>query len=273
MEIGWQDYYYDILEFYYAEPQHLNRLKYGPKKTNKFPKVRKQLQLLEVPLNHLMTQFFLLAPDVLCGGLFTEMFGGRFEDKFALYGRDVDAELRLENSVQPDFVFLSETNVVCMEMKLDARCSVDQVLKYALLGLAVEIWKEQSVGHHVAMRHHLAILGRGPFCKWEGGFKSLEAVKEAVHDADLTKFLQGKPAHFRNRPEQFKLIVEQLQKHLQFWTYDHVAQFLAGAVSNPDDCADVCRKLLRGLLTEFENRGLCHANIPEQAATLASCAP
>ena len=74
MEIGWQDYYYDILEFYYAEPQHLNRLKYGPEKTWKFPKVRKRLQRLEVPLNHIMTHFFLLAPDDFCAGLFGEMF-------------------------------------------------------------------------------------------------------------------------------------------------------------------------------------------------------
>ena len=57
--------------------------------------------------------------------------------------------------MQPDFVFLSETAVVCVEMKLDARCSVDQVLKYALIGLAVELHDE------CAKTHRLAILGPG----------------------------------------------------------------------------------------------------------------
>jgi hypothetical protein len=266
--IGWEDHYYDILEFYFAEPQHLNRLKYGPEKTYKFPKVKKRLQRLEVPLNHIMAQFFLLAPDAFCRALFTEMFDRRFEHEFVLYGRDVDTEFRLENSVQPDFTFLSDDDVVCMEMKLDARCSVDQILKYALLGLAVELREKKT------KTHRLAVLGRGPFCKWDGGFKSLDAVKEAVQHADLTTFLRGKPADFRDRQEQFNLIVEQIQEHLQFWTYGSLAHFLTRNMPNPDDYspgADVYRKLLCGMIKEFKKRGLCDSNIEESVKPLASC--
>ena len=106
-------------------------------------------------------------------------------------------------------------------------------------------------------------LGPVRFCKWEHGLKSLDAVKQAIQNADLSKFLQARPAHFRDRQERFNVIVEQVKEHLQFcWPYERFGRFLASEMPNPADCspgADVYRKLLRGLLREFENRELSTA--------------
>lgn len=251
MEHRWHNHYYDLLEFYYTEPRNLNPLKFGAEKGFKFPKAKKRLQGLEVPLNHIITYFFLLAPNALCKALFGELFGGPFSADLVLQGRNVDTQFRLDNSMQPDFVFLSETDVVSIEMKLSAKCCVDQILKYALLGLAVELDK----GH--TEQHHLAILGSEPFCKWKERFKSIEEVDDAVRRADREKFLRKQPKHFHAHQEQFNGIVENLC--LKYWTYHRLSQSLADAMPSEEDHsagAEVYRKLLCGLLTEFEIRGL-----------------
>jgi hypothetical protein len=251
MEQSWQDHYYDSLGFYYGEPQHLSPLRFGAEKGYKFPKVRKRLQRLEVPLNHIITHFFLLAPNAFCNSLFRELFNREFDTDIVLQG-DVDKELRLESSMQPDFLFLSRTDVVCIEMKLSAKCCVNQVLKYALLGLAVELHEKQS------KRLHFAILGCDGFCKWEERFQSIEEVTEALHKADLTKFLQEQPTRFRDHQERFNGIVEQMRP--KYWTYECFSQSLEGAMPSQHDHspgAEVYRKLLRGLITEFRNRELC----------------
>jgi hypothetical protein len=57
--------------------------------------------------------------------------------------------------MQPDLLFVSNEAVVSMEMKIKAKCSVDQFLKYALLGLKVETTQESRKAHY------LMILGQG----------------------------------------------------------------------------------------------------------------
>ncbi len=72
MESNWLDGYYEALEFFYAEPQHiflkrdsaaeLATLAKVVKKASRAEDVKRHLRKMEVILNHNIRQFFLLAP-------------------------------------------------------------------------------------------------------------------------------------------------------------------------------------------------------------------
>lgn len=155
MEANWIDSYYEALEFFYWEPQHIGRKKHISAEFDTIDKVTAHLRRMEVTLNHNVNQFFLLAPTTLRNDLFQELFSHTFHHSFLLHGRGVDAQFQLVNSVQPDVLFASDAELVSLEMKVGAKSSVSQVLKYALLGMAVEL----CVGS--ARHHYLAFLTNG----------------------------------------------------------------------------------------------------------------
>jgi hypothetical protein len=124
---NWIDSYYEALEFFYAEPQHmrptsdaaaeLETLAKIAKQSSKLDGVLNHLRKMEVTLNHNIKQLFLLAPDTLMNDLFGKIFNGSFDGTFVMQGRDVDAEFELDNCTQPDFLFISQPAVVSIEMK------------------------------------------------------------------------------------------------------------------------------------------------------------
>ena len=120
----WLDSYYEALEFFYWEPQHvipksntnaeLEAFARIAKQANRLDTVRKHLRKMEVTLNHNIRQFFILAPDAFRNSLFEKLFRRGFDDAFVLHGRGIDSEFALENCMQPDFLFVSEANVVSL---------------------------------------------------------------------------------------------------------------------------------------------------------------
>jgi hypothetical protein len=251
-EPSWLDTYYAALEFVYWEPQHLGQMKNPDSGLNSIDRVSKRLHALEVTLNHNLDQFFRLAPTVLRNRLFSKLFETPFPDQFHLHGRHLDVDFDLANTMQPDFLFVSQTDVVGVEMKVDAKSSLSQVLKYALLGLAVEA-KTQT-----QRRHHLVMLGRGPFERmWKEGFKEPVQLRSALTATDLQVFLQSLPVDFSQRLEHLRRIVGELQ--IGFLTYAELAHFLRQSLPSEDDGtlgAEVYRKLILGVLDELNVRHL-----------------
>lgn len=93
METGWHDHYYDVLEFYYWEPQHTDRARFLGK-GSKYVQIKEHLRSIEVPLNHIITLFFLLAPMGFRESFFKNLFNRTFEsDLLLLRGRGLDATL------------------------------------------------------------------------------------------------------------------------------------------------------------------------------------
>ena len=262
MESNWLDSYYESLEFLYWEPQHvfpkshtaveLETLAKIAKQPSRLPAVRKHLREMEVTLNHNIRQFFLLAPDALRNKLFNELFGLQFGSEFVMYGSEIDTDFKLANCMQPDFLFVSETEIVCIEMKIAAKCSVDQVLKYALLGLAIEIKQERQ------KEHYLVLLGSGDFVgMFRERFESMAKLTEHIRNKDLNSFLLNKPAPFRKQPERLKQIVEQMD--MRFLSYGQFARFLGEAEPPQTDKspgAEVYRNLISGLVAELNRRKL-----------------
>jgi hypothetical protein len=137
-------------------------------------------------------------------------------------------------------------------MKVSAKCSVKQVLKYAMLGLAVELI-------YGSKAHHFALLGPAPFAKlWPQHFDSVENLRESIVATGLSSFVL--PTQFVQHRERFKQIVNETD--LSFFTYERFARFLENAApTQTDESAEVYRKLLSGLVDEFVRRGPCSSNL------------
>jgi hypothetical protein len=247
--MNWVDSYYESLEFLYWEPQHIGRKKNPEAKLNSVEKVSKHLRLMEVTLNHNLQQFFLLAPQRLRNRLFATAFGDAFSDPFMLHGRATS--LYLTSSAQPDFVFTSERDVVFVEMKIGAKCSVSQILKYSLLGVALELKFGRT------MKHHLLLMGAGEFCKqWRESFSVVE-LREAVLSHDLPGFMSKVDKTLRDRESRVREIAGEMP--IAFLSYEGLATLLLN--SGPDDTdltdgAEVYRNLIGGMIGELRRREL-----------------
>lgn len=252
IEATWLQSYYEALQFFYWEPQHLGRKKYATAELDTAEKVAAHLGRIEVTLNHNLSQFFLLAPNRLRRDLFDCLFGSSFGEDFILHGRGVDTTFELVNSTQPDLMLTSDEALVSIEMKIGAKSSVTQVLKYALLGLAVEL----RAG--APRRHYLAFLGRGSFAEqWHERFASPSELRVALAAEDVAAFLATCPLRFRSQSERFSSIVSELA--LAFISYNAFADFLRQQLPPAVDTsegAEVYAKLLNGLLSELHGRGL-----------------
>ena len=252
MEDTWIDSYYEALEFFYWEPQHFRRPSDPGSANTRSGLVKEHLRKMEVTLNQNLHQFFSLAPDSFRNELFGRLFGHEIPGALILEGRNVDTHFKLQNCMQPDLVFTSDTHVLSVEMKVGAKSSLDQVLKYALLGLAVET-------HLAPLRGHgLVLLGRGDFQdQWEERFESTADLRAALAQADLDSFLKEKPKHLRGQVTRFREIIRSLDFH--YLQYEELAVYLFSArpaISDSSLGAQVYRKLISGLIGELKERKL-----------------
>ena len=252
MERSWTDSYFDSLEFFYWEPQHLGRKKHADSRLDSIIKVREHLRVMEVTLNHNFSQFLSLAPREFRRQLFQRIFSSPFEDDYVMHGRGVEEVYGLPQSTQPDLFFTSPNQVVSLEMKLSAKSSIEQVIKYALLGLADEIASGQE------KHHYLVFLSPGAFSSlWKEGWNDVGQLTSMLHKADIASFLEKQPNKFRARLNRLRRIVETLT--LGHLTYKDVTEFLHGIESSTTSNgggAEVYRKLINGLVGELKLRNL-----------------
>ena len=250
MERSWTDCYFESLEFFYWEPQHLGRKKHADSKLDSIVKVREHLRVMEVTLNHHFSQFLSLAPHEFRRQLFQRIFSSPFEGDYRMHGRGVEEAYGLRQATQPDLFFTSTDNVVSLEMKLGAKSSIEQVIKYALLGLADEI----ACGRE--KNHYLAFLAPGAFSSlWKEGWSDVGQLTSMLHKADIAAFLEKQPNEFRMRSSRLRRIVETVK--LGHITYREVTEFLQGiAPSATSGGAEVYRNLIDGLVGELKLRKL-----------------
>ena len=250
-EMTWVDNYYESLEFFYWEPQHLGKKKSPDSKIDTLEKSQNRLRNMEVTLNQNLHQFFLLAPDSFRNELFSQLFRKNFQGDFLLEGRNVDEKFQLNNCVQPDFLFNSETQTVALEMKIGAKSSIDQVLKYALLGLAVELQQK------CVKEHFLVFLCKGNFAdQWNEKFESIESLQDALMKKDFEAFFENKPFHIEHL-SRFEQILKNLSFH--FLNYEEFSSCLLRELPLTSDFspgAQIYRKLISGVIEEFKVRSL-----------------
>jgi hypothetical protein len=128
-----------MAEFLYWEPQRINRQSQPEGDLPAFESVMANLQTLEVPLNRLFDVMMRLAPQrikrqILAG--FGPACGDDFGEQIeyiSIYDRLPHEDIEF---IQPDVVLESETAHICLELKIGAPLSLNQIYKYlALSGL------------------------------------------------------------------------------------------------------------------------------------------
>lgn len=154
--------------------------------------------------------------------------------------------------MQPDFLFTGDTRSISIEMKVEAKSCTDQVLKYALLALAVE-HKEPSV-----KQHSLVLLGKGSFSSFgRERFGSIEELRVSL-EARKDSFLYERPRHLLQYKLRFDEIVSSLE--IGFLSYEQLASLLRNEeIGSSTEISGVYGKLLRGLLIELVCRKLASA--------------
>jgi len=249
---SWVEGYYEALEFFYWEPQHLGRKKHEASRFKTLKEVQDHLRLMEVTLNHQIKQFFALAPKSFRNRLFGRALKTTVSGEFVLVGSELDREYSLSNATQPDFLFTAPDATVSVEMKIEAKSNVSQVLKYALLGLAVE---QQD---KCRRKHHLIFLGVGGFGDlWKERFRSLGELKQVL-ETKKESFLDGRPERLRAERARYEEIVSTLS--IGFLSYGAFADLLRTERDSLDDSmgAQVYRNLIDGMLHELNERKILH---------------
>ncbi|MEP6644474.1 MAG: hypothetical protein ABJA69_08240 [Acidobacteriaceae bacterium] len=131
--------------------------------------------------------------------------------------------------------------IVSIEMKLKSKSSIDQVTKYALLGLVMKKREQQQ------KQHYLLLLGRGTLEKqFKEKFGTIDDLKQALSKSDISGFLSRK-SKWQGDKERFGEILRAMK--IVFWNYESFSKFLQDA--RPSDAdkslgAEVFRKLFDG---------------------------
>ena len=149
--------------------------------------------------------------------------------------------------VQPDLFFLSEKDVVFIELKVSARSSIDQVLKYASLSLAVD--KITGVNHE----HHLIFIGPDQFKDlFNDHIDRPETLKLAmlneVEHFDMRSEVMSNVAY---RPNLVQIINTML---ITFISYQDVVNFMRTEIKDIElktEAEEIYLKLLHGLIDEL----------------------
>lgn len=248
----WTQTYYEAIQDYFWEPALFGRKPNGDPKP--WSHWEERLRRLEVPLNHILSQFFALAPEdttdaVLSGLVEAPMKGFRLVSEPSLGSE-------LGNSfTQPDFVFANDSELVFLEMKIDTPSSVDQFAKYALSAERV------CTLHPHLKQARLVILARA--CEDKRLWGDKRVTDETVLRANAVRGLQGEPGVWKQQgmqtfmatasPEDRERLVQRIQSLvLSVSTYAALVETLSSHTPpNP-----TAAKLIEGVLAEIRRRGL-----------------
>jgi hypothetical protein len=162
----WATEYRNIIEFYFWEPQHLNRVSPPKEKRRRPDDVLDALMRREVPLNHQLNMFFRLAPHALKARWLRGFFPALAVDTPRLVNNAVLRKAKIFGACQPDLYFEAGGARVFVELKVDAKSGLEQLCKYALLSTYLDrevdpkpaglVFMGPNAGQFAGLRRHLA---------------------------------------------------------------------------------------------------------------------
>jgi hypothetical protein len=181
MKPAWTKYYYDILDFYYWEPQHIGKIKNPNRKHRTYEDIFDHLGKMEVSLNHQLALFFNIVPESVSNGLLKRMTDGQAKDKY-VYESEKTSKIieKLNDFTQPDFLFEGKHSLLAIEVKLDSRSSLDQLMKYLFLFVLLK----KKLKH--VNRFSLVYLAKDEFSGiWEQEYKDKDELLEAFRNYEM----------------------------------------------------------------------------------------
>ena len=129
----WNTNYYEILHDYYWEPQNLGRGSSLYTQITNQQEMLGNIRRMEVSLNHVLTLFFSLAPQAFIQHLETTAFGNCSTHTYRSVGIFELRRSAPHDPTQPDVFLVAADSCFSIEVKIGAKSSLEQVVKYALL--------------------------------------------------------------------------------------------------------------------------------------------
>jgi hypothetical protein len=249
----WPQEYYNALEFYYWEPQWLNRHAKAAPGENKLAEVLNKVRQSEVALNHLVSLFFSIAPNGLVRRFFGRFLTGWSSEAVETHGHPKLDIAQKVDICQTDLLFEGVASMIAVEMKIRHKTSLDQIIKYALFL------------HHYGKPHGKS--GKQPFLLflspsaakvWSGGltFSTYRtALAGEIFSPTVQRFADMCGHH---RDDVLGLATSLPVFHLSYY---ELQDFLDGEVAASDktDGGETLRNLVGGLVSELTRRGLVGA--------------
>lgn len=238
------DIYYDIIDFYYWEPQDLGKIKNPKNKLNSPEKVMKHVLKMEVSLNHIFNIFFSLAPKSFFNHFFKQAFGGYQNDIF-IEDSD-DAVMILKEAVQPDFFFVGGKQVIAIEMKIKYDSDLEQLMKYLLLNV---IYQEER---KITLPYKILFLGPGKFENlWKDSYKNVDELKNAFKNYKFPRKTKKGNITLKEYIDKINLLLNRCE--ISYINYNDFFRILK---KEQKTGSEVYGKLLDGIVKELINRKL-----------------
>ncbi len=249
--MGWNQQYYDTLSFYFWEPQHIGRRRNPSSRIRNESDVVTRLRSLEVALNHQMELFFRLAPNSFANRFLATAFGAPIYDKYEVAGRELRNQLNDEGMLQPDIVLQGNANVVAIELKVGAKSSLAQLIKY--MTFFVTAGRDRAPS--------MLFMGPGAFADiWPERFQDAGEVWRAAREFDRLLLAPSWRAKYDAQRARIADVIPRTK--LAFMSYqtfhDEIAQerLAAGCVH------ETYSRLLDGMAKELIERKLAKGTQP-----------
>lgn len=252
--MGWNQQYYDTIAFYFWEPQHIGRSRSAHTKIRNEEDVVKRLRSLEVALNHQMELFFRLAPNSFISRFLDTAFGAVLPDEYDIAGRALRKHLNIEGMLQPDIVFQGNKTVAAIELKVGAKSSLPQLIKYLMFFVTA------GQGRAPLM----LFMGRGGFADiWPERFNNAAEIWRAVLDFDPLLLAPSWREKYEARRAAIAALIPQTR--LAFMSYQAFHDEIAREQSASCGVHETYSRLLQGMAEELVERNLmrsANASLP-----------
>lgn len=252
MSTTWNQEYYDALNFYYWEPQHLGKIKNPKSRYNNVEDVLAHLRKMEVSLNHQFNLFFQLLPNEVLNQFFGFVINNLEFDQFNYQSlKDID-KMNLNDATQPDMFFKGNKNLLGVELKLGAKTSMDQVMKYALL------FHFSQKDDDTPKKNHLVYVGPGEF---QNLFKDKNTTIQTIKDNMSLDLLPDKTKkgnlNLTNHKEAILKVAKQMS--ISYISYNEIYKLFEHLKSQIDissQYSSTIIKLIEGMQNELSQREL-----------------
>jgi hypothetical protein len=204
-------------------------------------------------LNHLFNLVFSIAGDDILAQLFCKPLGIDDAGPFQSIGREGGARYGWrdqENVTQQDGLFVSESSLIGVELKLDSTSWPEQVAKY----VALMMWEELFGGP----RHNAGLLFIVPSTALANHWSKVGLTGPAIDRTFLQSLDQTKiPARirelFEQRPDQLNAMLDKLRLAVISWeTFDARLRELEDAADRTNAPGQTLQRLLAGFRAQIQ---------------------
>ena len=253
MNSTWNEEYYEIIDFYHWEPNHLGMQLIPQSSFQGIEDILKNIKRKEVPLNHQMNIFFRLVPNTFLRELIRSFFDQENDDQFEFHGNRQWRMYATEHDpTQPDIFLNGRRSNIAIELKVKAKSNVDQVVKYLLLHYLNEGYSSTQ------KQFFFLYLSPGGFSNlWRPSIRNREELDELVRHYDFQE-IEKKTKYLGNVNWDDVLAVWQRT----YFSARSYAEFHSLLLSYRQNIRRYCpsnetlQKLLDGMINELELRHL-----------------